>query len=215
MGSIYKITNNINQKIYIGYTTQSIAKRMRQHRNDDIKHDTVLGRAISKYGWGNFSYEIVEESDDKNKLLDLEVYYISHYDSLIPNGYNMTKGGEKLFGEHNPFYGKTHSEETRRTLSERGKTLVGDKNPFYGKKHREETKQKISKANSKKVVRLNENREILEVYSSGVRAGEWCREQGLTKGKTPQSDIFKRCKDGKKAFGYYWEYSEEGVETRE
>ena len=55
---------------------------MRQHKNDDIGHDTVLGRAIAKYGWENFSYEIIEESDDKEHLLELEIYYIKH---LIQN----------------------------------------------------------------------------------------------------------------------------------
>ena len=48
MGCIYKITNTINDKIYIGYTTTSIETRMRKHKTDDIKSDTVLGRAIKK-----------------------------------------------------------------------------------------------------------------------------------------------------------------------
>lgn len=215
MGSIYKITNNINQKIYIGYTTQSISKRMNQHRNDDIGHDTVLGRAIAKYKWENFSYEVIEECEDREKLLELERYYIKLYNSIVPNGYNMTPGGERLFGEFNPFYGKTHTQEVLDKLAALSRQRTGDKNHFYGKKHTKETKAKISKANSKMVARLNENQEVLEVYPSGVKAADWCREQGLTKSKTPQSDIFKRCKDGKRAFGYYWKYFEEGVETRE
>ena len=61
MGVIYKITNMINQKCYIGYTTTSFQTRMRKHKNDDVKNDIVLGMAISKYGWDNFKCEIIEE----------------------------------------------------------------------------------------------------------------------------------------------------------
>lgn len=92
MGCIYKITNTINDKIYIGYTTTSIETRMRKHKTDDIKSDTVLGRAIKKYGWDKFRWEILEECDDKERLLELEKYYIDKYSSHIPNGYNMTFG---------------------------------------------------------------------------------------------------------------------------
>ena len=83
MGCIYKITNTINDKIYIGYTTTSIETRMRKHKTDDIKSDTVLGRAIKKYGWDKFRWEILEECDDKERLLELEKYYIWYSILLI------------------------------------------------------------------------------------------------------------------------------------
>lgn len=208
MGCIYKITNKINNKLYIGYTTKSIEERMRKHRNDDIKYDTLLGRAIAKYGWENFDYFIIEIIDDKELLLEKEVYYIKHFNSLKPNGYNMTIGGEKMFGENNPFYGKTHSEETKALLSEKASERVGEKNPFYGKHHTEETKKKISEANSIKVAAIKDN-QIIKTFNSATEAGEWCRELGLTKAKTPNSDILKCCKNkNKRAFGFYWEYIE-------
>lgn len=72
MGCIYKITNVINNKLYIGYTTATLKERMRRHKNDDINHNTLLGRAIKKYGWENFKYEVVVYEDDKEKLLELE-----------------------------------------------------------------------------------------------------------------------------------------------
>ena len=72
MGCIYKITNIINNKLYIGYTTATLKERMRRHKNDDINHNTLLGRAIKKYGWENFKYEVVVYEDDKKKLLELE-----------------------------------------------------------------------------------------------------------------------------------------------
>ena len=215
MGCIYKINNNINQKIYIGYTTQSVEKRMRQHKNDDIDHGTVLGRAIAKYGWKNFNYEIIEESDDKEHLLELEIYYIKHFNSKLPNGYNMTNGGEKLYGEFNPFYGKEHSEETRRLLSHYASQRVGDKNPFFGREHIDETKKVISKKNSLAVMAIDEEGKIIATFRSGKEAGQWCIDNNLSKSKTPNSCILKACKNGKRAFGYYWNYIEEGVETIE
>jgi len=59
----------------------------------------------------------------------------------------MTRGGEKLYGENNPFYGKTHSDETKKMLYKKASERVGEQNPFYGKHHSEETKSAISKSN--------------------------------------------------------------------
>lgn len=77
----------------------------------------MLGRAIAKYGWSNFSYEIVQETNNKEVLLELEQYYIQFFHSLAPDGYNMTLGGERLYGKNNPFYLHRHSVETRKKLS--------------------------------------------------------------------------------------------------
>lgn len=212
MGVIYKITNMINQKCYIGYTTTSFQVRMRKHKNDDVKCDIVLGRAISKYGWDNFKCEIIKESENKEELLELEKYYIKFFNSKIPNGYNMTDGGEKLFGENNPFYAHIHTEETKQTLSEKASKRIGKLNPFYGKHHKEESKVNMG-GHKKSVQMLDDNGNILKIFQSQSEAGRWCLSMGLTKSKQANSDIAKRCKDGKKSFGYFWKYQNEGVET--
>lgn len=212
MGVIYKITNMINQKCYIGYTTTSFQTRMRKHKNDDVKNDIVLGRAISKYGWSNFTCEIIEESEDKEKLLELEKYYIKFFNSKIPNGYNMTDGGEKLFGENNPFYAHTHTKETKQALSEKASKRIGKLNPFYGKHHKEESKVNMG-GHKKPVQMLDDNGNILKTFQSQSEAARWCLSMNLTKSTKANSDIAKRCKDGKKAFGYFWKYQNEGVET--
>ena len=91
MGLIYKITNNINQKIYIGQTKQLLHQRWSMHKQMSKTHSNILYKAMRKYGINNFSIEVVEECD--NSLLnEREIYWIKKYDSYN-NGYNMTIGG--------------------------------------------------------------------------------------------------------------------------
>lgn len=94
---IYKITNNINNKVYIGLTTCSLDYRWRRHlteyRNqNNTKH---LYKAMRKYGIDNFSIEQIDETDDFRELGEMERYYIKSYKSTNPlYGYNLTAGGE-------------------------------------------------------------------------------------------------------------------------
>lgn len=91
MIGIYKITNLLNQKCYIGQSI-NIKQRWKQHRANSQVRDEALYLAIQKYGIENFSFEVIEEC--KEEELDLkEQYYINYYDSYN-NGYNMTLGGQ-------------------------------------------------------------------------------------------------------------------------
>jgi group I intron endonuclease len=93
MGYIYKITNNINGKCYIGKTERTIEIRWSEHtRPSRWKMDLPLYRAFLKYGINNFSIEEVEECD--NTILDeREIYWINYFDTY-KSGYNCTAGGE-------------------------------------------------------------------------------------------------------------------------
>lgn len=96
MGYIYKITNQINGKIYIGQTRTSLTERMRKHFSDARNEPNVTGidAAIKKYGAENFTAEQICECQDI-ELDDLERYYISKYNTYdSPNGYNLTPGGQ-------------------------------------------------------------------------------------------------------------------------
>jgi len=73
---------------------------------------------------------------------------------------------EKISGKNSPMLGKTHSEETRKKLSEIGKKLVGDNNPFFGKTHSENTKQKLSEAQKGRVL-SEETRQKLSEAGKG------------------------------------------------
>ena len=100
-GFIYKITNKINSKSYIGQTIQNVKERFYQHcatKCNKAVSNMAIHRAIKKYGKSNFTVEVIEEIDSTN-LNDRERYWIRYYDSYN-NGYNSTKGGQdgiKLF----------------------------------------------------------------------------------------------------------------------
>lgn len=83
---IYKITNLINGKNYIGQSIH-IEKRWQQHCQKSSH--SLISKAIQKYGKENFSFEILEETDNTNFLTILETKYIKQYNSLVPNGYNI------------------------------------------------------------------------------------------------------------------------------
>lgn len=95
MPEIYKITNLINQKIYIGYTKHTAQYRFQQHwqgRNE--KDGSLLHKALKKFGKNNFSVETVERISE-DEWAEKEQYYIEFYNSLVPNGYNIIPGGNK------------------------------------------------------------------------------------------------------------------------
>ena len=100
---IYKITNKINQKVYIGQSVD-VAKRWSQHKTEAKKEkpSMIINQAMRKYGIENFTFEVVcsviPVADEKEycKLADeAEDYFISFYNSMISNGkgYNVSRGG--------------------------------------------------------------------------------------------------------------------------
>ena len=140
MGYIYKIENLLNHKIYIGQTTKERATdRFSQHRYlarhpERETSISYLHRAMSKYGVDNFSFEVIEEVE--NSLLnEREQYWIKEKNSLTPNGYNMTKGGEGAIG-----FSRTQTAEEREKRSISAKKFY-ENNPEAIEKIRERTLQ--------------------------------------------------------------------------
>ncbi len=101
MAYIYKITNNINKKIYIGKTSFSIEKRFKEHCADSKKEryeKRPLYDAMNKYGIDNFSIEEIEEVPNDEIASQREIYWIEKLRTYIGfedcNGYNATLGGD-------------------------------------------------------------------------------------------------------------------------
>lgn len=94
MGFIYKITNDINNKVYIGKTQKTVEERWNWHLRD-YKYEYYNGkiyRAMRKYGPEHFHIETIEECPD-DQLSQKEIYWIGRYNSY-EKGYNSTLGGE-------------------------------------------------------------------------------------------------------------------------
>ena len=134
-GKIYKISNLVNGNIYIGQTTRTLAARFDQHKRDAKNGSTyVIHRAIRKHGIDNFIYEKIDGSGNYDKLLELEAHYIKEYDSYL-HGYNMTLGGDGVFGH-------IFSKDSKKKMSE---SAMGHKRNL-GFKHSEESKKKMREA---------------------------------------------------------------------
>ena len=102
---IYKITNQINNKIYIGLTTCSLEYRWVRHiiESKNINNTKHLYKAMRKYGIENFTIEVIDKTNDFKKLGELERYYIRKFNSTNPKiGYNLTQGGESNQYDGNP-----------------------------------------------------------------------------------------------------------------
>jgi group I intron endonuclease len=157
---IYKATNKINGKSYIGQTIYKLKRRKRRHVSDSLNNNNknnYFHRALLKYGKNAFDWEVLSEGDFTIELLnELEIHFISLYNTYV-NGYNLTRGGsgssgrnlskearkkisERMMGKNNPMYGrfgednhrygKKRSMETKMKISER---MRGNNNPMYGR----------------------------------------------------------------------------------
>ena len=124
---IYKITNMVNGKVYIGQSIRPIEKRFQRHINDAVNNvlDTHFARAIRTYGEENFRLELVETCNTQEELNLREQYWIRYYDS-IHNGYNETDAIYKRGG--NTYFSKTENEMVEISDKIR-QSKIGSKNP--------------------------------------------------------------------------------------
>ena len=105
MPYIYKITNKINGKMYIGQTVNTIEIRFKRHVSDAYNgKEMAISKAIRKYGADNFTIEVIEECE-REYLDEKEKYWIKYYDS-VNVGYNMTDGATNA----NTYQYKTEDE---------------------------------------------------------------------------------------------------------
>ena len=175
---IYKLTHKENGKIYIGQS-KHLKRRLNEHKrcekSDDKKgSQSVVRRAIKKYGFDAFNFEIILYCEEGKYMDMMETKIIEFYDCLVPKGYNVRDGGNKVFISEEgkkriskANSGRIVSEETRKKLSESGKKAYlnnprsGEWNKklsvtLTGKTKSVEHKQKISKAR-KEFIKNNPN----------------------------------------------------------
>lgn len=155
-GVIYKLTNTVNEKEYVGRTID-LNRRIRQHK---VYNKQVIDRAIDEYGWAKFTVEILADNIPESELVEKEIKYIERCETFR-DGYNMTEGGGSyemteetkqkmsenhadVSGKNNPMYEKERPRETREKISENQPDRNGKNNPMYGKERSKETKRKMS-----------------------------------------------------------------------
>ena len=141
---IYKVTNKINGKVYIGQSVD-IGRRWREHMT--AKDDIYFHKAIQKYGVENFEWEVIEQCKKKD-LDEREIYWIEYYDSFN-KGYNCTKGGDGNSGEGNPNWkgGVSSDEDYYRQYSKQYYQVNKEKKKEYYKQYGEANKEKKKEYN--------------------------------------------------------------------
>jgi group I intron endonuclease len=162
---IYRISNLVNGKVYIGkWQGSRVETRWQEHKKAAESGSVVCPHfysAIRKYGWSSFKLEIIHQTSDKEELSAMEIFFIVLHQSHKPeNGYNMTLGGEGFSPREETRrkialgqMGRSPSQETRKKLglakkgqkhSEETKRTISSK--LKGIKRSEETRRKVSEA---------------------------------------------------------------------
>ena len=186
---VYKATNKINGKVYIGKTIRSMSHaKARHHDRSKLGFNTYFYNSIRKHGIDEFIWEVIYKGISDKDIREKEISFIRQYNCRdTTKGYNMTDGGDgssgiickdstrKLisannkgeknvcygkFGNNHPAYGNKHSDETKKKISEAHK----------GKPKSDETKVKISKA------RLHKSKYSYKLRLKAIKL----REQGYT-----------------------------------
>ena len=136
MYTIYKYTNTVNGKVYIGQTIKSLSKRAGKNGINYLPC-TRFYKAIQKYSWESFVPEVLCEVQTHEEANTMEQYYISYYDSTNPKfGYNTSLGGDS-----NPMLGRKHSEDS---IAKMRACKLGANNPMYGRKWTDTQREKCS-----------------------------------------------------------------------
>lgn len=159
---VYKYTNKVNGKVYIGQTCRTMEKRACYNGNG-YKGCSKFWNAIQKYGWDSFIPKVLEDNLTSEEASDRERFYIKQYNS-IKEGYNLLESNLIFSDEYrenmrNAIKDSPNNEERKKKVSE---SLKGCKNPFYGKHHSEESKEKIRKAKLGKKLSEEHKKKISE-----------------------------------------------------
>ena len=209
---IYRITNMINGKKYIG-----------KHSTTDV-YDGYFGsgiaikQAINKYGIDNFKKEIICYCNNEEELKEMEKYHIKK-EGTFSKGYNLTLGGEGILGyKHTEDSIRKASDsrkryyeenpEMREKISEMAKERVGKLNPFYGRKLSQEHIDKLTVSRVKAITGVNNpSARSVICNETGVKY-DLAQDAATAVGLKYSTTILKACKNIRKsAGGFTWRYA--------
>lgn len=217
MGYIYKITNKVNGKVYIGKTINSIEHRWKQHIEKSKKLDYPFYKAIRKYGPDNFSLEQIEEVS-LDILNEREIYWIDFYNSYY-EGYNATFGGD---GDVKYNYSEIANYQSQvqslsKTMKKFGCSPQTVEKACRSCNIPSPMESYVDKVKTP-VVMMNEQGECLQNFNTLCEAGKYIASQGFSKNKRSAINAIFRAINYKKrnnnrttnyACNYYWCYQKD------
>ena len=184
---VYVHTNKKNGKKYVGCTRLNPCLRWGINGRGYLIGHEAFSEDIRKYGWENFSHEILEYGISTQKEAEsIELQYICKFNSIVPNGYNVDGKGRKI-KEKRPSVGWHHSEDAKKKIGEASR--------------RNKTSEKTAIKRSKPVDMIDAEGNLIKTFYG---ASEASRETGID-----ISTIAKCCKPdnrNKSAGGYLWKY---------
>jgi len=184
---IYKITNTINNKIYIGQTIGTIEKRFHQHKINSKTKNYPLYNAFKKYGIENFTITKICKCNNIEELNELEEFLIQEMGCLSPNGYNLASGGSNF--KHNKEtkqkmsnIAKNRSVETKKKTGKAGKgrkcsdktrkkisdSLKGRKCSDEARKNMSDAKKKMTDETKQKLREINKGKKLSEEHKQKI-----------------------------------------------
>lgn len=205
MGYIYKITNTLNDKVYIGQTIKTVQKRFTQHKNNSNKEyfsQIVLYKAFNKYGIENFICEEIEEVPN-DKLDEREKYWIEYYDSYF-NGYNSTLGGRttQLYNwDTDDIIEKYMILKSARAVAKE----IGCDHSTIDRILNENGVKRFTPSQQQSKPLYFKKKDEIHHFETTREAAEWLIENGITKMTNPnlvRQEITSRIRNNKKYFGF-------------
>ena len=241
----YKVYIHItpNNKFYIGITKNSLKRRWNNGKG--YKSCILFNRAIEKYGWENIKHKLLYDNLTKEEAEQKEIELIKKYKSNNEKyGYNIANGGShigcisettkekirkskkgKMMGKENPFYGKKHTENTKKILSENHKGLIPwtkgkhlsyehKKNLSISKKGKHRKQEDIEKMREIFKGAKNPNsKQVIQYDKQGNFIKKWDYiSQASNELNICRQDIGKNCLGKiKSAGGYIWKYANNNI----
>ena len=205
MGYIYKITNTLNDKVYIGQTIKTVQKRFTQHKNNSNKEyfsQIVLYKAFNKYGIESFICEEIEEVPN-DKLDEREKYWIEYYDSYF-NGYNSTLGGRttQLYNwDTDDIIEKYMILRSARAVAKE----IGCDHSTIDRILNENGVKRFTPSQQQSKPLYFKKKDEIHHFETTREAAEWLIENGITKMTNPnlvRQEITNRIRNNKKYFGF-------------